>query len=307
MLEKSAIMLEPQEGMSAKQVVEWAKIAENAGFGRIFRSDHLLPTSGRRGIPSPECWTTLGLVAATTQRIEFGPLVSPVGFRNPALLANMACTLHSFSNGRLVLGVGAGWYRDEYLAYGFHFPSTKTRLEQLDEALRIIRPLIKGERVDFDGKHFSAHTQVLPKPEKGVHLIVGGSNPQVVELAAQHCDEWNFFAMNIEKFKELKRVFLSKAKSDAVISRMGPFLIAEDEQALKQKLARFSQRFRASSIENAKEELKKRGVLLGSVDEFAKQIEEWTAQGVERFMFQILEPQDKSVVGLLCSALKQIA
>ena len=83
------IMLEPQLGMSAADIVNMAHLTERLGFGYLFRSDHLLPTDGRRGIDSPECWTTLGAIAASTQKVKFGPLVSPVGFRNPALLAKI--------------------------------------------------------------------------------------------------------------------------------------------------------------------------------------------------------------------------
>ena len=147
-------MLEPQLGMQVGEILEWAEYAEKAGFGYILRSDHLMPTGGRTGedSPSPECWVTLGAVAASTKRVAFGPLVTPVGFRNPALLARMACTLHSFSEGRLVLGFGAGWFRDEYLANGYEFPPFRVRFEQLLEALKIVRPLTEGRRADFQGK-----------------------------------------------------------------------------------------------------------------------------------------------------------
>jgi Luciferase-like monooxygenase len=125
------VMLEPQLGMGADQVVKTAELAEGLGFGYFFRSDHLLPTDGRRGVDSPECWTTLGAVAARTTKVKFGPLVTPLGFRNPALLAKMASTLHSYSRGRLQLAVGAGWYEPEYRAHGYPFPPFRERLAQL--------------------------------------------------------------------------------------------------------------------------------------------------------------------------------
>src|SRR5712691_11860232 len=86
-------MLEPQGGMQVGEIIEWAEYAEKAGFGYILRSDHLMPTGGLReeDSPSPECWVTLGAVAPSTNWVAFGPLVTPVGFRNPALLARMAC------------------------------------------------------------------------------------------------------------------------------------------------------------------------------------------------------------------------
>src|ERR1700746_3135026 len=111
-------MLEPQLGMAMNEFIDNVKMTERLGFGYLFRSDHLLPTDDRRGIDSPECWASLGAIAASTHKIRFGPMVSPVGFRNPALLAKMACTLHSFSGGRLQLSAGAGWYEPEFRAHG---------------------------------------------------------------------------------------------------------------------------------------------------------------------------------------------
>src|SRR5208337_4022111 len=116
------LMLEPQEGMKVHEIIDWAKYAERRGYGYILRSDHLLPIEGRKNQDSPEAWITLGVLAAETKKIKFGPLVTPIGFRNPALLARMACNVHDYSHGRLVLGVGAGWYKDEYHANGYQFP-----------------------------------------------------------------------------------------------------------------------------------------------------------------------------------------
>ena len=117
-MENYGLMLEPQEGMSVEEILEWASYVEKSGYGYIFRSDHLLSTSGIPHVPSPECWITLGAIAARTEKVKFGPMVSPVGFRNPAILANMACTLYAFSKRRLILSVGAGWYKAEYDAHG---------------------------------------------------------------------------------------------------------------------------------------------------------------------------------------------
>lgn len=145
------LMVEPQEGMTIDELLDVASFAEKKGFGYFFRSDHLLPTSRKKGLDSPECWVTLGAIAARTRRIRFGPMVSPVGFRNPSLLARMAQTVDAMSRGRLCLGVGAGWYEDEYKAHGIEFPDLETRKRQFTEALEIIRPLTQVGRVDFRG------------------------------------------------------------------------------------------------------------------------------------------------------------
>src|SRR5712691_2202949 len=240
-------MLEPQAGMQVGEILEWAEYAEKAGFGYILRSDHLMPTGGRKreeDSPSPECWVTLGAVAADTNRIKFGPLVTPVGFRNPALLAKMACTLHSFSEGRLVLGFGAGWFRDEYLANGYEFPPFRDRFEQLLEALTIVRPLTEGRSVDFQGKYFAAHTDYLPGPKGKVHLIIGGRTTKVVEAAAQMADEWNIFGPTLDLYRRLRRVFDSNSAGREVqVSQMGTFLIGENTRELKENASRHAKLF----------------------------------------------------------------
>ena len=152
LISKCGLMLEPQFGMTVRQLVETAKEAESLGFGYLFRSDHLLPTDDSRGKDSPECWTSLGAVAADTTTIKFGPMVTPLGFRNPALLARMACTLHSFSGGRLQLAVGAGWYEPEYRAHGYEFPSFAVRRMQFEEGLSILLSMVRDGRVDFEFK-----------------------------------------------------------------------------------------------------------------------------------------------------------
>lgn len=146
------LMLEPQFGMTMEQVVQTSRQAEDLGFGYLFRSGHLLPTGNSRGVDSPECWTSLGAISASTRTLKFGPMVTPMGFRNPAMLAKMACTLHSFSGGRLQLAIGAGWYEPEYRAHGYEFPSFKVRMRQFEEGVRIILSMVREGRADFDGE-----------------------------------------------------------------------------------------------------------------------------------------------------------
>jgi alkanesulfonate monooxygenase SsuD/methylene tetrahydromethanopterin reductase-like flavin-dependent oxidoreductase (luciferase family) len=306
LIENCGLMLEPQENMSSKKVVEWAQLAEKLGFASIFRSDHLLPTSGKRGIDSAECWVTLSALAAKTSRIKFGPLVSPIGFRAPTLLAKMACTLFEYSDGRLVLGVGAGWYKDEYEAHGIVFPPAATRVSQLEEALRIIRPLTQGQRVDYDGQYFSAHVEFFPKPKPRVPLIVGGVNDRVVEVAAEFCDEWNFFMTDQRRFVRLKEMFLAKRRDKpARISRMGPFIIYDDPQALNKKVLEFAfQSGLSGDVDALKKRFQRMGMIMGSPKEVVEQIDEWMELGVDGFMFQVLNPEDTSSTELLAETLK---
>jgi alkanesulfonate monooxygenase SsuD/methylene tetrahydromethanopterin reductase-like flavin-dependent oxidoreductase (luciferase family) len=305
-IENCGVMVEPQEGMSAEGVLDAARLAEKAGFGFLFRSDHLLPTSRRKGLESPECWTTMGAIAASTTRIKFGTMVSPIGFRNPALLARMANTVNSIAGGRLQLGVGAGWYGEEYHAHGFRFPHLATRKEQFTEALKIIRPLTQVGRVNFDGRYFAAHLDTLPKLKARIHLIIGGRVPSIVRKTAEFGDEWNFFPPIPEKFDALKK-HLDDSGRSIPISRMGGFILADSTARLRARLRSGMRKRGVSGNEDAYESsLRKRGVLVGTERDFADGVNKLRERGVERFYFQVWDIKEREEFDLLVSVLKRI-
>lgn len=295
-------MLEPQEGLASQDVVKAAKMAERMGFGYILRSDHLLPTSGRRGIDSPECWTTLGAIAASTTTIKFGPLVSPIGFRNPALLARMASTVHSLSSGRLQLGLGMGWYEDEYRAFGFEFPGFKTRKEQFLEGLKVIYALTREGRAEFSGKHFSAKISFSRQQTK-IPLVIGGKSISLVKSASPFADEWNLLAPSKEELFRIKQ----NLSSGTIISQMGPFIIGKDQSELRRKVI---SRMNALSIQSTPEEylkrLKSRNAVIGTPKQFAEQVSDRISWGIEKFYFQTMEPLDEESMALLADTLKGI-
>ena len=299
-------MVEPQLGMSMDELVSVAGKAEELGFGYFFRSDHILPTDERRGIGSPECWTSLGVLAASTGRIKFGPLVSPIGFRNPALLARMACTVHSVSHGRLQLGVGAGWYEDEYRAHGYQFPDFRTRVAQFSEALEIISAMVKTGRVDYDGTYHSAHTDCLPRPWGQMHLIVGGRTKPVVRLAARFADEWNTFRSSSSDLSSLKAILEKGTAGRPVdVTEMGPYLIAESQAKLEEyaalQAASLGQR---SSPGEVIARMKARGAPCGTVQDFVDQLRSKADSGFKRVYFQTLVPQNTEMLELLADTLK---
>lgn len=169
---------------------------ERLGFDSVWLNDHIY------GVPLPpipilEAWTTLSAVAAVTERVELGTLVTPIGFRNPALLAKMIATLDNISGGRVIPGLGVGWFQEEFTGYGFEFPSTKARLEQLDEAVQVMRHLWTDEQATFAGKHFSVDQAYCePKPVRRPPLLIGGAGEKVLlRLVAQHADIWNNLAV----------------------------------------------------------------------------------------------------------------
>lgn len=169
-----------------------AQQAEADGFDSIWLADHLFyryPDAPTRGMW--ECWTMLAALAEATQRVEIGPLVLCNSFRNPAILAKMAETLDEVSHGRLIFGIGAGWNEPEYQAFGLPFDH---RVDRFEEALQIIKPLLREGHVDFSGKYYQApNCEIAPRGPRseGPPLMVGGEGPRMLRLTAQYADLWN--------------------------------------------------------------------------------------------------------------------
>ncbi len=171
---------------------EMALKAEKAEFDSIWICDHLLyrfENQGTEGIW--ECWTMLSALAEATQRIEFGTLVLCNPFRNPAIVAKMAHPIDEVSNGRFILGIGAGWNNPEFDAFGVPFDH---RFDRFEEAIQIIQPLLKEGRVDLKGRYYQTRDcEIIPRGPrpKGPPLIVGGVGPRLTRVTAQYADLWN--------------------------------------------------------------------------------------------------------------------
>ena len=184
----------PQVAMSFRVIRERALLAERLGYDSIFFVDHMW----NRGLPALdhlEAWTLMSATAALTQRIRIGALVLCNSYRNPALVAKMAASLDNVSNGRLVFGIGAGWMEEEYRAYGYSFPRLRVRIEQLDEALQIIKGLFTEPSTTFVGRHYAVKDAVNhPQPVQRPHppILIGGAGEKLLlPLVARHADIWN--------------------------------------------------------------------------------------------------------------------
>ena len=168
-----------------------ARTAEEVGFDSIWIGDHLLYDlpAGPRG--PWEAWTTLAAIAAVTERVELGPLVASTSFHAPPMLAKQAATVDAISEGRLILGMGAGWNRREYDAFGFAYDR---RVSRFEEAFTIVRSLLREGRIDFHGEFYDADDCVLhprsPRPE-GPPLMVGSTGPRMLGITLPHVDAWN--------------------------------------------------------------------------------------------------------------------
>jgi alkanesulfonate monooxygenase SsuD/methylene tetrahydromethanopterin reductase-like flavin-dependent oxidoreductase (luciferase family) len=176
--------------------VRWSELrdmaiaAEAVGLDSVWVGDHLLyrTPSGVRG--PWEAWSTLAAVAAVTERVHIGPLVAAAAFHSPAMLAKKAATVDEISGGRLILGLGAGWNRDEFEAYGFPFDHRASRFE---EAFTIIRTLLRDGAIDFAGTYYTARDcELAPAPRSGgPPLMIGSEGPRVLRATLAHVDLWN--------------------------------------------------------------------------------------------------------------------
>lgn len=188
-------MVEGQEDVTWQNWCDLAQACEESGLEGLFRSDHYLSVQGRKERGSLDAWTTLAGLAARTERIRLGTMVSPATFRHPSMVAKAVVTVDHISNGRAELGLGAGWHEDEHRSYGFDFHSTSHRMEVLAEQLEIVHGSWTQDKFDFRGDHYVLENlNALPKPVQKPHpnLIVGGAaGRRSASLAARWADEYN--------------------------------------------------------------------------------------------------------------------
>lgn len=186
-------------------VIAQAREAEAAGFDSVFVMDHLyqLPGIGAPEEPMLEAYTALGALAAATEKVQLGTLVTGNTYRNPTLLAKEITTLDVISQGRAVLGIGTGWFELEHDSLGYEFGTFTERFKKLDEALDIILPMLKGDRVTYDGAYYKTQEAFAnPRFREHIPLMIGGSGEKkTIPLAARHFDHLNIIA----GFDELPR------------------------------------------------------------------------------------------------------
>ncbi|HEX3326793.1 MAG TPA: LLM class flavin-dependent oxidoreductase [Actinomycetota bacterium] len=177
-------------GQIWSEALAFARHAEAIGLDSIWPCDHFLseaPGGPVEGIL--EGWTVLSALAAVTDRVELGQMVMCVSYREPGLLAKMASTAQAVSGGRVVLGVGAGWYDREYQAFGYPIDH---RVDRFEEALQIIVPLVRGDSVSFDGRYYTTRdAALLPPPAPSIPVLVAAKGSRMLRLTARYADAWN--------------------------------------------------------------------------------------------------------------------
>lgn len=288
-----AIMIEGQNGLTWPRWQEIAARVEDLGFAGLYRSDHFTNASPP-DMDSLELWTSLTWLASHTKRIEFGPLVSPVSYRHPALTARMAAAVDDLSGGRLTLGLGAGWQEREHHLFGFDLLPRKERFDRFEEGLEVVTRLLRSDApVTFEGKYYQLRGATLrPRPvcPGGARLLVGGNGEtRTLPLAAKYADEWNAVFLPPAEFARLKARLdglleaHGRAPGSVKRSMMTGLRFGRTKKALDEKL---------SARNQTVEELRQRGLIVGAGEEVRAGLAALEKAGVQRLMLQWLDLDD---------------
>ena len=290
---KLGIMIEAQEGLSWER---WRRIchdAEALGFASLRRSEHLISLMGEISKDHPErasahddrdcidCWTSLALAAVWTKSIQFGPMVSPMTFHHPAILARKAAAVDLLSQGRLILGVGAGWNEHEHLMFGIPFLTLKGRMDLFEQGVASIR---------------DTWVKSNPKPAQNpMPLLMGGvGEKRALPLVAREAAEWNYTRLNHEEYQQKRRVLDAACKeigrdpASIRYSVMGSYIIGRDRDELRHRALEIAKVVPRLKRDSADETLKaaRASAFVGTPEEIAEQIREFAALGVDLFMLQ---------------------
>ncbi|MFC6152251.1 LLM class F420-dependent oxidoreductase [Nocardioides yefusunii] len=288
------IFTEPQQGATYDDLLAVARTAEELGYGAFFRSDHYL-TMGGDGLPGPtDAWTTLAGLSRDTTSIRLGTLMTSATFRHPGVLAIQVAQVDQMSNGRVELGLGAGWFGEEHSAYGIPFPDTRERFDRYAEQLAIVTGLWAtpaGETFTHVGEHYTlTDSPALPKPtQERVPVLVGGhGKKRTPALAARYADEFNVpfasvtdtaaaYARVDRACEEIERDPATLVRSAALVLCVG-----RDEA----EIAR-----RAAAIGREVDELRLNG-LAGTPEEVLAKIGTYRSIGTDRIYLQVLDLGD---------------
>jgi F420-dependent oxidoreductase-like protein len=291
-----AIMIEGQNGLNWPRWKRIVRAVEDSGYAGLYRSDHYT-NANPPDKDSLELWTSLTWLASNTERIEFGPLVTPVSFRHPTLTARMACAVDDLSEGRMTLGLGAGWQEREHKHYGWDLLELPERFTRFEEGLQVITRLLESdEPVDFEGEFYRLQEAVLlPRPKRagGPPILVGGNGPKMtLPLAARFADEWNAVFLSPVEFegrsRRLDELVESQGREPAEVRRsmMTGCVFGRDEAEVKSRAEA------RTSGKRSVAELRERGLIAGTANEIADQLGRLAEAGVQRVMLQWLDLDD---------------
>jgi F420-dependent oxidoreductase-like protein len=282
-----AIMIEGQMGLTWERWRRIATAVEDLGFAGLYRSDHFTNAEGDPD-QSLELWVSLTWLASHTSRIDFGPMVTPMSFRDPVFTARMGMQVDDLSNGRLSLGLGAGWQDREHEMFGYDLLSVAERFARFEEGLEVVSKLLySDEPTSFDGEYYSLKEAVLlPRPKRRTPILIGGNGlKRTLPLAARFADEWNAVFQPIKAFNErderLRELLAEQGRRNEDVRRsmMTGLAFASDQQALNKKLQG-----------RDPQELKDLGLIVGTPSDVQEQISRLREEtNLQRVMLQWFE------------------
>ena len=292
-----AIMIEGQNGLTWERWKRIAILADQMGFAGLYRSDHYT-NANPPDQESLEAWVSLTWLASHTQNIEFGPLVSPLSFRDPTMLARMAASVDDLSGGRLILGLGAGWQEREHRNFGWDLLEIPQRFQRFEEGLEIITRLLKNDEPStYKGDYYRIEDGILlPRPQRkgGPSILIGGNGPKrTLPLAARFADEWNGLYTSAQEIAErnaLLNELAEKEGRDPKSIRRSMMIGCEfgrDEEEVQALVHK-----RTGGKRSAEELWQQFGMAVGTANQVVDQLGHLAEAGVQRVMLQWLSLDD---------------
>lgn len=285
-----AIMIEGQMGLNWERWQRMARAVEDLGFAGLFRSDHFTNPSGPDD-DSLELWVSLTWLADNTKRIEFGALVSPVSFRNPVFTARMGYQVDDLSNGRHILGIGAGWQDREHHNFGFDLLNLDGRFVRFKDGVEVVTRLIREDKpVTYKGEYFTLEdAQLLPRPRRQTPILIGGNGlKRTLPLVAQYADEWNAVFLPSDQFNErnnhLTQLVTEVGRDPASLKRsmMNGLYFGKNDASFKARLGN-----------RDATQLRQRGVIMGTPSQVQEQLAEVAeTTGMYRIQLQWIDLDD---------------
>jgi alkanesulfonate monooxygenase SsuD/methylene tetrahydromethanopterin reductase-like flavin-dependent oxidoreductase (luciferase family) len=295
------IMVEGQEGLSWERWRSICHDADRLGFASLRRSDHLVSVMGAPERDCIECWESLALAAEWTTRIEFGPMVSPMTFRIPSVLAKIAASVDALSGGRLLLGVGAGWNENEHTMYGIPFFTERERFERLEAGIKTMREI--WDRTN-------------PKPVRNpIPLLLGGKGiKRSIPLVAREASEWNLSRLDADMFRERRDALdqccrdIGRDPSTIRRSVMTSYIIGRDRREQLERAALLREMVPSLGPLSPEDVLenRKQAWFVGTPEEIVEQMREHARLGVDLFMLQHFLLDDAEALQLLSEVSTQL-
>ena len=284
-----------QQQISIEELKSVWKEAEALGFDTLWVNDHLLASVGPSEGSELEAWTLLAAMATVTSKVKIGAMVSNNTFRHPAILAKMATTVDHLSNGRLVLGIGAGWFEREHQAYGITFPSVKDRTKALGESLEVITKLWAAEpTASFKGEYYTiTDAPFMPKPVQKPHppIMIGGiGEKRVLPLVAKYAQMWNIPNLEPDKIAEKGKILEEACKkvgrncAEIEWSYLTPLYIKADPSSAQSLLETLAK------LRNITTDEARKSILIGDPAAIRQQVQAYVDAGVTHIIINLRKP-----------------